>query len=183
MLACLIVVLPRFAAADEPVPTEPLVEPVPIHDTSKEGPPPPAESYEKPTYKTPIRPREIVIEVPGVRSKQTRLVLGSLLAAGAAAGALGVYFHLGSQSAANDVSEEVFNGQTWTSARQARLEEGEQARGRAGIAYAVGGAFVIGAIVALIATEPKSEQAVIRPRHAGVTPVPGGAIAGAGWSF
>lgn len=183
MLACLIVVLPRFATADEaPAPTEPLVEPVPIQDT-KEAPPPATENYEKPTYKTPIRPREIVIEVPGIRSKQTRFVLGSLLVAGGIAGALGVYFHLDSRSAANDVSEAVFSGQTWTPARQARLEEGDAARGRAGIAYGIGGALVVGAIIALIATEPKSEQAVIRPRHAGVTPVPGGAIAGAGWSF
>lgn len=183
LLACLIAVLPRFAAADEaPAPAEPLVEPVPISDT-KEAPPPPRENFEKPSLKTPIRPREIVIEVPGIRPKQTKIVLGSLIAAGTVAGALGVYFHLQSRSAANDVSEAVFSGQTWTPARQARLEEGDSARTRAGVAYAVGGAFVIGAIVALIATEPKSEQAVIRPRHAGVTPIPGGAIAGAGWSF
>ncbi len=182
LLVCLFAV-PRLAAADDaPAPAEPLVEPVPIQDTT-EKPAPPQENYEKPALKTPIRPREIVIDVPGIRTKQTRIVLGSLLAAGTAAGLLGMYFHLGSRSAANDVSQGVFNGKTWTPERQDRFDEGERDKTRAGIAYAIGGAFVIGAIAALIATDPKSEQAVIRPRHAGIVPVPGGAVAGAGWSF
>ena len=187
-VACLLAV-PRFAAAEEvPPPAEPPVQPAPIQDTS-EAPPPPRENMEKPVLKTPIRPREIVIDVPGVRTREQKIVLGSLMAAGTIAGLLGVYFHLESRSAANDVSESVFNGQTWTSDRQARLEEGERSKTRAGISYAMGGAFVIGAIVALIVTEPKSEKAVIRPRHAGntvsplVSPIPGGAMAGAGWSF
>jgi len=184
LLAIAVASTPTIAAADDapPAPTEPLVEPVPIQDAS-EQPPPPRETYEKPTLKSPIRPREIVIDVPGVRSTRTKIVLGSLLAAGAIGGIAGVYFHLGSRSAANDVSETVFNGQTWTPERQARLEEGDRDKGRAGVAYAIGGAFVVGAIVALIVTEPSSERAVIRPRHAGITPVPGGAVAGAGWSF
>jgi hypothetical protein len=183
LLACLLAGAPRVAIADEaPAPTEPPVQPAPIQDT-KESPPPPPDNYEKPTLKTPIRPREIVIDVPGTRTRQQKMILGGLLAAGGVAGVLGVYFHLDSRAAANDVSEPVFNGQTWTPERQARLEDGQASRTRAGIAYGLGGAFVIGAIVALIATEPKSEQAVIRPRHAGVTPIPGGAIAGAGWSF
>lgn len=182
LLACLLAV-PRLAAADEaPAPTEPLVEPVPIQDTT-EKPAPPRENYEKPALKTPIRPREIVINVPGIRAKQTRIVLGSLLAAGTVSGLLGVYFHLESRSAANDVSAGVFSGKAWTPERQDRFDDGESNKTRAGIAYAVGGAFVIGAIVALIVTDPKSEQAVIRPRHAGIVPVPGGAVAGAGWSF
>lgn len=195
LFACLLVGLPRLAAADEaPPPTEPLVEPVPIQDKTEQAPPTP-ENYEKPALKTPIRPREIVIEVPGIRSRQTKIVLGALLAAGAIGGGLGAYFHLESRSAANDVSQAVFNGQTWTADRQRRFEDGESAKSRAAVGYAIGGAFVIGAIVTLIVTEPKSEQAVLRPRHAGtpqggldsrltgVSPIPGGAIAGAGWSF
>ena len=183
LLACLVAGAPRVAVADDvPAPTEPVVQPAPIQDTT-ETPPPPPENYEKPTLKTPIRTREIVIDVPGTRTQQQKLVLGGLLAAGGIAGVLGVYFHLDSRSAANDVAESVFNGQTWTPERQARLEDGQASRTRAGVAYGIGGALVIGAIVTLIATEPKSERAVIRPRHAGVTPIPGGAIAGAGWSF
>lgn len=170
--------------ADEaPAPTEPLVEPTPIHDEKEDQPKPPPDHYERPTLKTPIRPREIVIDVPGVRNTQQKIVLGSLIAAGVIAGGFGLYFHLDSRSAANEVSESVFNGQTWTPARQARFDEGETSKTRAGIGYAISGVFVIGAIVALVVTEPKSERAVIRPRHAGVTPIPGGAIAGAGWSF
>jgi hypothetical protein len=182
LLVCLLSVPGLAAADDTPAPSEPLVEPVPIQDTT-EKPAPAQENYEKPALKTPIRPREIVIEVPGMRTKQTRIVLGSLLAAGTIGGLVGVYFHLGSRSAANDVSQGVFNGRTWTPDRQARFDEGERDKTRAGIAYAIGGAFVIGAIATLIATDPKSQREVIRPRHAGIVPVPGGAVAGAGWSF
>jgi len=183
LLAGLLAVVPRFAIADDvPAPAEPLVEPVPIQDTT-DAPPPTPDNFEKPALKTPIRPREIVIDVPGVRSLKTKIVLGSVLGAGTLAGLVGLYFHVESRSAANEVSKQVFNGQTWTPDRQLRFEDGEQARGRAIASYAIGRAFVIGAIVALIVTEPKSEQAVIRPRHAGIVPVPGGAIAGAGWSF
>lgn len=183
VLAGLICTLPRLVAADEaPAPTEPLVEPVPIQDTS-ETPPPPPDTYERPTLKAPIRPREIVIDVPGVRPTTTKIVLGSLIAASAISGIVGLYFHLDSRSAANEVSESVFNGKTWTPEREQRFDDGERSKSRAAVGYAIGGAFVIGAIVTLIATEPSSERAVIRPRHAGVVPVPGGAIAGAGWSF
>lgn len=182
VLACLLA-LPRVASADEaPVPTEPLVEPVPIQDTT-EKPAPAQENYEKPALKTPIRPREIVIDVPGLRTNQQKIVLGSLFAAGTIGTALGILFHVQSRSAANEVSEDVFNGKTWTPERQGRFDDGESAKTRAGITYAIGGAFIIGGIVALIITEPKSERAVIRPRHAGIVPVPGGAVAGAGWSF
>jgi hypothetical protein len=182
MLACLIS-MPRLAIADEaPGPSGPLVEPIPIQDTSNE-PPPVQENYEKPTLKEPIRPREIVIDVPGVRTPSQKIVLGSLIAAGVIGSAVGLYFHMESRSAANEVSESVFNGKTWTPERQDRFDDGERAKSRAAVGYAIGGAFVVGALVALIVTEPSTERAVIRPRHAGVVPVPGGAIAGAGWSF
>lgn len=182
VLACLILV-PGLAAADDlPAPTEPPIQPAPIQDTS-ETPPPPPQNYEKPALKSPIRPREIVIDVPGVRSRTQKIALGSLVAAGVIAGSIGLYFHLDSRSAANEVSESVFNGKTWTPEREQRFDEGERSKSRAGIGYAIGGAFVIGAIVTLIVTDPGSERAVIRPRHAGVVPVPGGAVAGAGWSF
>jgi hypothetical protein len=182
LLAGLICTLPRFAAADEESSRIPPVPP-PAEDTKEEKAPPPPDNYERPVMKTPVRPREIVIDVPGVRSSQTKIVLGSLIAAGTIAGSIGLYFHLDSRSAANEISQSVFDGRTWTSDRQARLEDGERSKSRAAVGYAIGGAFVVGAIVALIVTEPKSEQAVIRPRHAGITPIPGGAIAGAGWSF
>ncbi len=184
LLACLICTLPRFAIADEaPPPTEPLVEPTPTREEPEDQPKPPPDQYERPALKTPIRPREIVIDVPGLRNTQQKIVLGSLVVAAVISGSIGLYFHLDSRSAANDVSQSVFDGKTWTADRQARFEEGERSKTRAGVGYAIGGAFVIGAVVALIVTEPKSERAVIRPRHAGVTPIPGGAIAGAGWSF
>lgn len=184
LFACLVVALPRFAVADDaPAPSEPLVEPVPVRDQTEDKPAAPPDNYERPALKTPIRPREIVIEVPGLRTPQQKIVLGSLFAAGVVGSALGAYFHLDSRSKANDLSQGIFGGRTWTPDRQEQYDDGQTSKTRAIVGYTVGGLFVIGGIVALIVTEPKSEQAVIRPRHAGITPVPGGAVAGAGWSF
>jgi hypothetical protein len=158
--------------------------PKPEGETEKtEAPPPPKETHEGVYYKSPIRPREIVVDIPGVRPTQTKLMLYSLAAASVIAGGIGLYYHLDSRSAANTVSRSLFSGETWTQDRQDRLEEGERSKTRAAVAYTVGGLFVTGTIIALILTEPKSERTVIRPRHAGIAPTPGGAVAAAGWSF
>jgi hypothetical protein len=187
LLGCLLAMLPRVASADEPGPqggpgeTPP---PQPKKETPTEEPPPPRPQSEAPViYKQPIRPREIVVDIPGVRSTQTRLMLGGLAAATLIVGGIGLYFHVESRDAANEVSRQIFAGETWTQARQDRVEDAERSKTRAIIGSTAGGLLLAGTITALILTEPKSERAVIRPRHAGVVPVPGGAIAGAGWSF
>jgi hypothetical protein len=187
LLGCLLAALPRASYADEVGPqggpeTAPPVEPKKETPGTEEAPPPPR-SEAPIIYKAPIRPREIVVDVPGVRSTQTRLILGTLAAATVIVGGIGLYFHVESRDAANEVSRSVFDGETWTQARQDRLEEGERARSRAIVSYTFGGLLLTGTVVALILSEPRSERHVIRPRHAGVAPIPGGAIAGAGWSF
>ena len=185
LLGCLISVLPATARADEEptgAPT-PIVEPVPTNPEPTDPPKSDPEKYEGPIVKSSIRPREIVIDVPGLRTGQTRLVLGSLLAAGTLAGAVGLYFHLDSRSSANEISAQLFTGRTWTDSRQNVFDDTDRSRNHAIIAYTIGGLFVTGAIVAFIISEPKSERTVIRPHHAGLVPTPGGAMAGAGWSF
>lgn len=128
------------------------------------------------------KPREIVIVVPGERSTNNKLVLGAVLGVGVIAGAVGVYYHLDSRTASNDVEAVQFEGEAWTQEEVDLVERAERARGRAAIGYAVGGAFVIGAIVAFIVTEPKAERAVIRT-GASASLVPGGAMAFRTWRF
>jgi hypothetical protein len=183
LLACLISVLPRAVDADEvPPPSEPATE-EPPPKKEEPAPDPDSRKYDGPVIKGALRPREIVVDVPGVRSSRTKLILGSLLAAGAVGGGIGLAFHLQSRSASNEVSAQLFTGKVWTDEREQRVDDAAKARGRAIIGYTIGGAFITATIAMFIATDPKSERQVIRPHHAGVTPLPGGGMASAGWSF
>lgn len=129
--------------------------------------------------------REIVIETPGERTKENKLLLGGLAGAGSLIGGLGLYFHLDSRSAANEVSAKETTGKAWTADRQAFADQADRSGTRAIIAYSIGGALLISAAVALIVTEPPTERTVIRPRSASPTiaPLEGGAVLGGVWSF
>ena len=130
--------------------------------------------------------KDIVIEIPGERSTENKILLGSLAGAGFLFGALGAYWHLDSRSASNDVSSDRFTGHAWTADDQALVDRADRSRGRAIIAYSAGGALLIGAAIVYIVTEPKSETAVIRPHGRGtptVAPTEGGAVLGGMWSF
>ena len=130
--------------------------------------------------------QDIVIEIPGERSTENKILLGSLGGAGLLLGVLGAYWHLDSRSASNDVSADSFTGHAWTAEDQETLDRADRSRGRAIIAYSAGGALLVGAAIVYILTEPKSETAVIRPHGRGspsVTATDGGAIIGGTWSF
>ena len=129
---------------------------------------------------------DIVIEIPGERSKENKILLGAVAGAGLLLGALGAYWHLDSRSASDDVSADSFTGQAWTAEDQGLFDQAERSRGRAIIAYSAGGVLLVGAAVLYIITEPRSETAVIRPHGRGsptVTPTDGGAMLGGTWSF
>ena len=131
------------------------------------------------------RGKDIVIEVPGERTLTTRLVIGGLAGAGVVAGALGLYFHLDSRSAANAESADAMTGRAWTQEDVDQVDRASSSRTKAAVGYSIGGALLIGAVVALIATDPGSETAVIHP-HTGVAtivPTAGGAVVGGVWSF
>ena len=129
--------------------------------------------------------KPITIIAPGERSTNNKLVLAGLGGAGLIAGAVGMYFHLDSRSASDEVGTDVFTGTAWSAARQEVVDRAESSRTAAIAMYSVGGAFLIGAIVYLIATDPLDETIVIRPRSARptITPAPGGAVLGGMWSF
>jgi hypothetical protein len=180
------IALPRAAFADDPPASDPPVDPVGSAPTSAPAPAP--DPMPAPPVVRPVQPRkepgrDIVIDVPGERSRNNKLLCGGLLATGVIAGALGVYWHLDSRDASNAVSADYFTGEAWTQAHVDLVERADRSKTRATVAYTVGGAFLIGAIAAWIFTEPKTETAVI---HTGVTVGPtseGGTVVSRMWSF
>ena len=131
-----------------------------------------------------VAEREIVIETSGERSRENKLMLAGLVTAAGLAGGLGLYWHLDSRSASSEVSASLFTGEAWTADDAATLARGERSGTRALVAYGVGGALLIGAVAALILTEPPSETTVLRPGAAPtVVPTQGGAMVGGWWSF
>lgn len=188
-LACaLALTLAPSAWADEPVPGGvPTEEPEPLEPPPPEEPeapdpdtlPAPA-ANDGPVLKHSFRRKEIVVNVPGERSRNNKLALAATLGVGVIAGAIGVYYHLDSKDAVDQVSASKFTGRIWTQERQDLVERAEGARGKAAIAYGIGGVFVIGAVVGFIVTEPKSHREVLRPH---VALGPGGAVVGGAWSW
>lgn len=130
---------------------------------------------------------DIVIEVPGERTSETKLLVGSLAGAGLLVSAIGAYFHLDSRSASDDVSSNKFTGHAWTTEDQDLVDRADRSRSRAIVGYSIGGALLVGAVVAFIITEPRSETAVIHPHGRGSTaivePTHGGAVVGGMWRF
>ena len=175
--ACAIVlVASSSAAADEPVP-----------ETTPEGQPETTESGEiedpgidRPMLKPLVRTREIVVEVPGERSRNNKLVVGSVLLGGALVSGVGVLYHLRSRDAADAVSADEFTGRPWTDANEALVQRAADSRRNATIAYGVGGALLVGGLVVYIATAPSSTKEVLRP-HLAFTK--GGATVGGEWSW
>jgi hypothetical protein len=131
------------------------------------------------------KPREIVIEIPGERSTANVVALAGIAGAGAIAGAIGVYFNLDARSAQQDVSADRFLNRPWTQAQVDLVERADRSSTRAGICYGIGGALLLGAAIAFIVTDPKSETSVIRTTRATptVVPAPGGAVLGGAWRF
>jgi hypothetical protein len=134
--------------------------------------------------------RDIVITTPGERSRRNAIEIGSVAAASVLFGGLGVYFNLDSRDAAASVSAHSFTHLPWTQSRQDAVDRAASSGTKAEVFYAVGGALLIGAVVALLITDPKPETTVIHPhrseQHAPtptVTPTPGGATLGGMWSF
>jgi len=129
----------------------------------------------------------ITIVTPGERPTENKLLLGGLGAGAAVVSGLGLYFHLDGKSASDKVASDVFGGEAWTADDAALFAQAERSRTRAIVAYSVGGALLVGAVVALIVTEPPSETTVLRPRAARavptVVPAAGGAVLGGMWSF
>jgi hypothetical protein len=128
----------------------------------------------------PFHHKDIVVTSTGERSSKNIAILASIAGAAALIGGLGVYYNLDSKSAADEVSAHRPMSVPWTTDRQATYDRAHDSAVKAEIFYGVGGALLIGAVVGLIVTQPKTETTVIHP-HVAVGP--GGAVLGGSWSF
>jgi hypothetical protein len=178
----LVLGLTGTALADEPVPVNPTAAPeapsTPVQEPTP-APVPGPDGEAAPPEET--RAREIKVVTPGERSRNNKLMIGGTFGAAVIVGAIGGYFHLDSRDASNQVSSSIPTGKPWTPARAELVDRAESSRSAAIVAYSVGGAIVVGAIVAYIMTEPKSETSVIRTTA--IAPTDGGAVVTTGWSF
>lgn len=127
--------------------------------------------------------KDTVLQVQDERSAANIAMVAGIAGAGALAGGIGLYFHLDSKSAADKVSAHRETGTVWTQADQATYQQAHDSGVKAAVFYSIGGALVIGAVVALIVTEPKTETVVIHPRGPSISPTPGGAMLGGTWRF
>ncbi|MBX3155097.1 MAG: hypothetical protein KF773_03785 [Deltaproteobacteria bacterium] len=129
------------------------------------------------------RRQDVVIDIPGERTTNNKLLLAGIGGAALIAGAIGTYFTLDWKSASDDVAASQPTGEAWTPRHVELVARADRSAGRAGIAYGIGGAFLLGAIVTYIATEPKSTRQIIPTRAPTVTPTQGGMMLGKMWSF
>jgi hypothetical protein len=148
------------------------------------------------------RTQEVVIDIPGERTKNNKIMLASIVGAAAVIGVVGLYFQLDWQSARNDVAASLPTGEAWTASHDELVARAERSSTRMGVAYGIGGAVLLGAAITYIATDPKSTQQVIQPSRATastvprertvarerlvpliVAPTPGGAFVGRTWRF
>jgi len=128
----------------------------------------------------PFRHDDIVVTTEGERSSKNIAILASIAGAAVVFGGLGLYYNLDAKSASDEVSAHRPMSVPWTPARQATYDRANDSTTKAEIFYGVGGALLLGAIVGLIATQPKAETTVIHP-HVAVGP--GGAMLGGSWSW
>ncbi len=133
------------------------------------------------------RGRDIVVRYRADRPKKNIVTLALLGGSSVVFGAIGLYFNLEARSASDEVSALKFTGRPWTPERQDRYDEAVRDSTIAGVMYGIGGALLLTTAVYYIVTEPAQEEMVITPNsrrpHALVTPTPGGAFVGGGWSF
>ena len=134
------------------------------------------------------RGKDVVVVSYPERSKQNVYMLGGLAIGGALVGALGLYFHMDSRSATDDVAANKFLNVPWSAAHQDTYDRARSSSITAGVLYGVGGGLLLATAILYIATEPKPETITIQPRAnpkptALVAPTPGGAVVGGAWRF
>ena len=207
-----LVASPLYAAAQAPAPApEPAPTPVepappsPGEPTAPTTPTAPAADAPKVDPAYGERPNRDVRDFPAPRGKDVIIVsypdrsrknitvLLSLAGSGLVMGALGLYFHLDSRSATDDIDADSTRGVPWSAAHQDTYERAERSATIAGVFYGLGGALVLASAVTYIVTEPKAETMVIQPHGTGhaalprrtpiVAPTRGGAVIGGAWSF
>jgi hypothetical protein len=179
--------VPAPAPAPTPAPAEPTT--TTPGDTAPKADPAYGD-YNNPDVRDfpPPKGKDVVIVAYPERSKTNMIVLGGLAAGGVILGAVGLYYHLDSRSAADEVGAHSFSGEPWSAEKQAAYERAHTSSVAAGVFYGIGGGLLLATAIAYIVTEPKPETMVIHPHSdpkptALVAPIKGGAVVGGAWRF
>jgi hypothetical protein len=197
---------PTRAAADEPTgapASAPAQTPTAAPGDTPPAPPQPEHPVDEPkadpaygerpdadtrNFAAPRGKDVIIIAYPD-RTTKNLVTIGALAGAGVVAGAIGLYFHIDSRDASDEVSAHNFTGKPWTQERQDAYDRAHSSATAAEVLYGIGGALVLATAVVYIVTEPKAETMTIHP-HADYKPSAlvaplrgGGAIVGGAWSF
>jgi hypothetical protein len=151
--------------------------------------PAPASAEEDYFARQPTEP--LTYRVEGNRSTTERLVIGALLGGAAVAVGVGVHYHLASRDAADEVT--AHSGSPvhliYTPAVDQRREDGLRFKTNATVSYAIGGGFLVGALVAVLVTSPADELREYgasegkKPAVPVVVPLHGGLLVGGTWSY
>ena len=132
------------------------------------------------------KPGTISYQDDGDRSPSDRHLIVGLYVGAAVVGGLGLYFHLDSRAAANDVSNQNEATGPWTAALQSTYDRGHHDGELAEISYGVAGSLLLGAIIATWWTQPKPRTAqvdVSRIPTPVVSPTRNGGVVSAQWDF
>lgn len=127
---------------------------------------------------------DISFKVDKERSSGNKIALAALGGTAALFTGVGVLFTLDSQSKADEVnSGGQHTGLVWTQEREDTRESALRSRNIAIATYSIGGAVLLATAVFFIVTDPGEEVVVYNSRGPTVTPIEGGAIVGAHWSW
>jgi hypothetical protein len=139
------------------------------------------------------KPQGQAIKVTEARSRTSgqRLLIGGLIGGAVLCAGAGLYFHLDSRSASNEVSRVDQSNEVWTRDRQDTYDRAHRSRTGAIVGYAGGGAILIAAAVVLIVTDPGTEVkdtgiakvAGGKLQGLALSPLEGGALMEAAWRF
>jgi hypothetical protein len=173
---------PSETPATAPQPEQPVDGPT--------GDPAYGEHPERDTHSFPApKGKDVVIVSYPERSKTNVATIAGLAIGGVLVGAVGLYFHMDSRSASDEVSAHRFTGEPWTAEHQDSYDRAHSSAVAAGVLYGIGGGLLLASAIVYMATESEPETMVIHPHSAPararalVAPTNGGAIVGGAWRF
>jgi hypothetical protein len=142
--------------------------------------PAPAPATGAPDYFAKKPHGAILVRRKRERCRADRMLIGGLLAGAAVTTAAGVYFHLDSRSAADEVSARTPTNRRWSEELDDIYDRGQRSGTLAKVSYGLAGALAVGTLVAVWLTDPGEEMVELR---VGATATPDGATVGAAWAF
>jgi hypothetical protein len=145
-------------------------------------PPAPAAADKAPDYFAAKPHGAIRIRRKRERCRADRMLIGGLLAGAAVTTGAGVYFHLDSRAAAEELSAKRLTNLRWSEELAETYDRGQRSGTLARVSYGLAGALAIGTLVAVWLTDPGEEVVELRVR-ASATVTDDGASVGAAWQF